>query len=163
MIGRKVIKDGETLRGFLDDVIRETFQGKKKLLSEEDDKKVLSSGEISLDDVVEKLNVIRSGRSLKDEEVLSSMQKYLDDLDVAEKTALFSFLKGISEVMTAGVEGDKAFEPSAKPAGVKMEKKPSSQKVQIKPNVIKKPSSEKSSKSKEEDTTPPAPIQPKKK
>ena len=160
MMVRKIIKDGESLRGFLDDVIKETFKSKRRILSEEDDKAALSTGEISLENVVEKLNVIRSGRSLKDEEVLSAMQKYLDELDVAEKTALFSFLKGISEVMTAGVEGDKAFEPSE--AKVKMEKKPSQQKVSIKPNVIKKPTANSKQSTRKEDTTPPVPIEPKK-
>lgn len=164
MMARKIIRDGESLRGFLDDVIKETFRGRKNVLSEDEDKKALSTGEISLEDVVEKLNVIRSGRSLKDEEVLASMQKYLDDLETAEKTALFSFLKGISQVMTSGVEGDKAFEPNEKPAKVKMEKTPSQQKVSIKPNVIKKPSSKSvEKKTSEEDTTPPLPIEPKKK
>lgn len=164
MLARKIIRDGESLRGFLDDVIKETFQGRKIVLSEDNDKKALSSGDISLEDVVEKLNVIRSGRSLKDEEVLAAMQKYLDDLETAEKTALFSFLKGISQVMTAGVEGDKAFEPSESPAKVKMDKKPSQQKVSIKPTVIKKPTSKSpEKKTSEEDTTPPLPIEPKKK
>jgi hypothetical protein len=63
--------------------------------------------------------------------------------------------------MTAGIPGEKAFEPSDKPARVEMEKKPSSQRVSVKPNIIKKPSQEKKSSS-EEDTTPPAPITPKK-
>jgi hypothetical protein len=71
-------------------------------------------------------------------------------------------LKGIAEIMTAGIPGDKAFEPADKPASVKMEKKPSSQRVSIKPNIIKKPAQEKKSTSSEEDTTPPAPITPKK-
>ena len=159
---RKIIRDGETLKGFLDQVIKETIRSRRPVLSEESDKEALTTGKVSLDDVVEKLNVIRSGRSLKDEEVLSAMQKYLDELDTAEKTALLSFLKGISEVMTAGVSGEEAYEPSE--AKVKMEKKPSSQSVTIKPRVIKKPSSEnKGSKKSEEDTTPPVPIEPKKK
>ena len=95
------------------------------------------------------------------------MESYVSDLDDAEKTALFAFLKGISQIVGGEVEGKEALEPSDKPANVKMEKKPSSQKVTIKPNVIKKPSAgekpkEKASKS-PEDTTPPAPIVAKKK
>lgn len=156
------IKDGQSLRGFLNSVILEATS--KRRIMEKDDS-ALASGEISVEDVIDKLNIIRSGRSFKDEDVLSGMQDYLEDLDSAEKTALLAFLKGISEIVTAGVKGEEAFEPSENPAKVKMEKSSSKkQKVTIKPNVIKKPDQKsKSSPSKSEDTTPPAPIEPKKK
>lgn len=158
---RKVIKSSEFIDAFLDEVISTSVKNQKRLL-EKKDQEVLSSGKVELEDVIDKLNIIRSGKSLKDEDVLASMKKYLDELDAAEKTALFSFLKGISEVMTAGVEGDKAYEPSDSPAKVKMDKKPGYQKVSIKPNIIKKPSSPGKA-SAEEDTTPPVPIEAKKK
>ena len=156
------IKNGESLKNFLEKVINESFT-KKRAIREADEEK-LSSGEVTIDDVIDRLNVIRSGKSLKDEEVISSMEKYLKSLDKAEKTALFSFLKGISEIMTAGISGEDAFEPQDPPATVKMEKRPSHQKVSIKPNIIKKPKKEEPQKksSSEEDTTPPAPIEPKK-
>lgn len=158
---RKLIKSGESLDSFLDHVISESISYNRRLF-EKRDQEALSTGKVELEDVIDKLNVIRSGKSLKDEEVLAAMKKYLDDLDEAEKTALLSFLKGISEVMTAGVEGDKAFDPSDNPAKVKMEKKPGFQKVTIKPNIIKKPTSPEKVSS-EEDTSPPVPIEPKKK
>ena len=160
MTNSSKIKNGESLKNFLEKVISETLIGKKIIREEED--KALSSGNVSLEDVIDRLNVIRSGKSLKDEDVVSSMKKYLESMDSAEKTALLSFLKGISEIMTAGIPGDKAFEPGDKPATVKMEKKPSSQRVSIKPNIIKKPAQEKKSGAEAEDTTPPAPITPKK-
>ena len=158
---RNVIKSGESFDSFLNEIITDSVKRLKRL-SEKKDQEILSSGKVALEDVIDKLNVIRSGKSLKDEEVLASMKGYLDGLDEAEKTALFSFLKGISEVMTAGVEGDKAYEPSDSPAKVKMDKKPGYQKVSVKPNVIKKPSTS-SKASSEEDTTPPVPIEAKKK
>ncbi len=148
------IKSGASLQQFLGDVIKESLL-KKKLVIEDSDKAALKTGDVTVKDIVEKLNVIRSGRSLKDEDVKSSMEKYINDLESAEKTALFSFLKGISEIVTAGVEGEKAFEPSEKPASVKMEKKPASSTVKVKPVVVKKPPAEKKSAEKEEDTTPP--------
>jgi hypothetical protein len=148
------IKSGASLQQFLGDVIKESLL-KKKLVIEDSDKAALKTGDVTVKDIVEKLNVIRSGRSLKDEDVKSSMEKYINDLESAEKTALFSFLKGISEIVTAGVEGEKAFEPSEKPASVKMEKKPTSSTVKVKPVVVKKPPAEKKSAEKEEDTTPP--------
>jgi hypothetical protein len=148
------IKSGASLQQFLGDVIKESLL-KKKLVIEDSDKAALKTGDVTVKDIVEKLNVIRSGRSLKDEDVKSSMEKYINDLESAEKTALFSFLKGISEIVTAGVEGEKAFEPSEKPASVKMEKKPTSSTIKVKPVVVKKPPAEKKSAEKEEDTTPP--------
>ena len=158
------IKNGETLREFLSNVINESFKSQRNLL-EKKDSEVLSTGDVSVEDIIEKLNTIRSGKSFKDDDVLESMKKYLDELNKPEKTALLAFLKGISEIVTAGVSGEKAFEPTDSPSKVKMKKKSSEkQSVSITPNVIKKPE-EKESKSTEgtEDTTPPVPIEPKKK
>ena len=141
---------------------------KMELPALDEEKEALKSGNITSDEVIEKLNTIRAGKSFKDEQIKSAMESYINDLDDAEKTALFAFLKGIAQIVGGEVEGKQATEPSDKPANVKMEKKPSSQKVTIKPNVIKKPSAggekpkEKASKS-PEDTTPPAPIVAKKK
>lgn len=126
----------------------------------EDEQDKLKSGEVSVKDVVEKLNSIRSGRSFKDSAVSGAMEEYVDSLSKAEKTALLAFLKGIAQIVTGEVPGDQAVEPDTKPANVEMNKKNSTQHVNIKPNVIKttkqgKPASD-------EDTTPPAPITPKK-
>lgn len=169
MSKQEVIKDTIALKDFLSSVINETLSSKKKLIVEqdEDEKENLKSGDISADEVIEKLNTIRAGKSFKDQNIKTAMESYVSDLDDAEKTALFAFLKGISQIVGGEVEGKEALEPSDKPANVKMEKKPSSQKVTIKPNVIKKPSAgekpkERASKS-PEDTTPPAPIVAKKK
>jgi hypothetical protein len=170
MSKKEVIKDKIALKDFLTGVINETLASKKKLIIEQDEqeKEALKTGNVSADDVIEKLNTIRAGKSFKDEQIKSAMESYVNDLDDAEKTALLAFLKGIAQVVGGEVEGKQALEPSDKPASVKMEKKPSSQKVTIKPNVIKKPSAggekpkEKASKA-PEDTTPPAPIVPKKK
>jgi hypothetical protein len=153
------------LTRFLADVIKESYSEKIKL-SEKKDATALASGDIAVEDVVEKLNVIRSGKSFKDEEVLVNMQKYLEELEKPEKTALLAFLKGISEIVTAGVSGAKAFEPTDSPSKVKMDKKSSEKKkISVTPNVIKKPESEETKKSSKpsEDTSPPAPIEPKKK
>ena len=169
MSKQEVIKDTIALKDFLSSVINETLSSKKKLIVEqdEDEKETLKSGDINADEVIEKLNTIRAGKSFKDEKIKTAMESYVGDLDDAEKTALFAFLKGIAQIVGGEVEGKEALEPSDKPANVKMEKKPSSQKVTIKPNVIKKPSAgekpkERASKS-PEDTTPPAPIVAKKK
>lgn len=165
MLKNGVITTKVDLKDFLTNVIKESLNSKKPVLKEQDEEKdALKTGEVTVDDVIDKLNTIRAGKSFKSEEIKTAMQAYLDDLDSAEKTALFAFLKGIAQVVSGEVEGEKATEPQDFPGNVKMEKKPTTQKVTIKPVVIKKPESDKSSgKKPEEDTTPPVPIAPKKK
>lgn len=163
----EIIKDTVSLKEYLSKVINETLSGAKQRLVEQDDEvQALKSGDITIDDVIEKLNTIRAGKSFKDEEIHKSMEAYFNDLDEAEKTALFAFLKGIAQVVGGEVEGTKALEPSDKPANVKMEKKPEVEKVSVKPNIIKKPTEPEVAKEtgkSVEDTTPPLPIAAKKK
>lgn len=123
----------------------------------------LKKGDVSVDDVIEKLNSIRSGKSFKDEAISASLGKYFDELDTEEKTALLAFLKGISQIVTGEVSASAAIDPGDKPVDIEMEKTTGPQKVSIKPNVIKAPDVEKSKKPSAEDTTGPVPITPKKK
>jgi len=164
-----LINNKIALKDFLNNVINETLKSRRVLTEQDDEEeKTLKTGDVTLEDIIDKMNTIRAGKSFKDEEIKTAMQKYLDSLEDAEKTALFAFLKGIAQVVGGEVEGSKALDPGDKPANVKMEKKPSIQKVTIKPNVIKKPSSAAKPEAVEspesvEDTTPPVPISPKKK
>lgn len=162
MLKRDVITTKIDLKDFLNSVIKESLNTRKSVIKEDEEKEALKTGDVSVEEVIDKLNTIRAGKSFKSEEIKTAMESYLNDLNSAEKTALFAFLKGIAQVVGGEVEGSKAVEPEESPANVKMEKKPSSQKVTIKPVVIKKPDSESGSKSKE-DTAPPVPIAPKKK
>ena len=73
-------------------------------------------------DIVDKLNAIRAGRSLKDETIESSFEGYFDALKPAEKVALFSFLKGMSQILSGQVSGEHASDPADSPANVKMKK-----------------------------------------
>lgn len=135
----------------------------------DDDYKALEKGEITANDIIEKLNSIRSGKSFKDEEVNASMEQYVEDLNKAEKTALLAFLKGISQIVTAEIPAPEAVEPSEKPSSVKMEKGPPAPRVlKIKPSIIRKRpdllgDEEKKKKPSPEDTSGPVPIKPKKK
>lgn len=122
----------------------------------------LKKGEIESDDIINKLNAIRSGRSFKDPAISDKLNSYIDDLTKAEKTALLAFLKGISQVVTGEFDPYKAMEPEDKPASVKMKKSGAVQKKSIKPTVIKAPSIEKKQEKSSEDTSGPVPIKPKK-
>lgn len=137
----------------------------EKTSNSKDEKEKLKKGDVSSSDVIEKLNSIRAGRSLKDADIKDRLTEYIESLDKAEKIALLAFLKGISQVVTGEVEGEKATEPSDKPANVEMKKK-EGQKKSIKPTVIKslkKDEKEEEKPASKEDTTPPAPITPVKK
>jgi hypothetical protein len=120
------------------------------------DKQVMKKGEVTAEKIIDKLNTIRSGKSFRDAEIKSSLQEYIDSLKKPEKIALFAFLKGIAQIVTGEIIGDAAVEPSDPAPAISM-KKATVKKV-IKPTIIKKRASEEG----EEDTSPPAPIKPKK-
>jgi hypothetical protein len=130
----------------------------------EDDSDAMKKGDIAYEDIVDKLNTVRSGKSFKDSAIASAMQKYIEDMSAAERTALFAFLKGIAQIVTGEVPGEKAIEPSDAPAKVTMDKKQPGEikKVQIKPVVIKGVPQAKQASKGGEDTTGPTPITPKK-
>lgn len=125
-----------------------------------EDKKKLESGDIAAADVVEKLNTIRSGKSFKDEEIMKKMTEYVDKLQKAEKTALLTFLKALSQIVTGEVSIEDVVKTSDTPGDVKMVKDSEVKKRTIKPTVIKmQPKEEdKSKKTPAEDTKGPVPI-----
>jgi hypothetical protein len=94
--------------------------------------------EISLENTIEKLNSIRSGKSFKDDHVMAQMEKYYGDLKDAERKALQAFLTGISQIVTAGVPGEQAPEPEEAPTNVHMVDKSQIKSKSVKPNVIHK-------------------------
>lgn len=158
-----------SINSYLDKIIRESLatRSSKKIIKEEEEKSnesdKLKSGEISSSDIVSKLNSIRAGRSFKEESIASALENYIKDLTKAEKTALFAFLKGISQIVTGEFPADKAVEPSDDPAKVDMEKSSGGGKVTIKPVIIKgQKKQEKKEKPPEEDASGPVPITPKK-
>jgi|GEM_PF-1584537 len=141
--------------------------GDSKTMSDELGK--IKSGDITPDDVIEKLNGIRAGHSLKDDKIAAKISEYVESLSKPEKVALMAFLKGISQIVSGEVDAEQALEPGDDPAHVKMQKGVQKQKKSIKPNVIKAPakddeeSEKKEKKSSKEDTSGPVPITPKKK
>lgn len=136
---------------------------KKDLISSEDEDEKLKKGDVSVEDVIEKLNSIRSGKSFKDEAVKGAFEKYFENLDMEEKVALLAFLKGISQILTGEVEPASAVDPSNKPAKIEMEKTGGPSKRTLKPLVIKAPEIKKEKAKSTEDTSGPVPITPKKK
>lgn len=67
---------------------------------------------ISAKDIMDHLNIIRSGMSLKRGDIKEAMQEYFDNLSDAERLALDSFLEGIASIVTGGErDGDEAKRP----------------------------------------------------
>lgn len=129
----------------------------------DDETEKLKDGEISPRDVVELLNAIRGGKSLKDAKISQALEEYINSLSRPEKVALMAFLKGISQIVSGQIAGGEAQEPSDNPSDVQMQKGDEKSVKHVQPNVIKgggKPGPSGATKS-AEDTSAPAPITPK--
>lgn len=103
--------------------------------------------------IKDRLNTIRSGRSLRNKEIREELKDYFKNLDPSEQIALHAFLDGIAQVLTAGVDGSEAEDPSDPPHNVKMTSSPSKEKPDEKPK--KKPLGQKPG---AEDTAPPIDV-----
>jgi len=66
---------------------------------------------ITVDDIIDKLNIVRSGRSTKDADVKGELEEYVAQFDEDEKTALIAFLEGLGQILTSGVDSAEAADP----------------------------------------------------
>lgn len=127
-------------------------------------------GVATLDNVIEQLNTLRAGRSLKDENVRGELERYYQGLDDSEKEAMHAYLKGIAQILSGQIDAAVAEEP--KNHGLNTQDSGKRTRT-IKPNIVRSQSTApvKSpntaptanvSKSSVENTAAPAPIVPKK-
>lgn len=61
--------------------------------------------------VIDKLNVLRGGRSLKDPEVKKSFTQYFNGLTHTERESLLVFLTGLAQVLAGVSSGGEAIDP----------------------------------------------------
>jgi hypothetical protein len=117
-----------------------------------------------VDMVIDRLNSVRSGKSLKDPLIGKNFDEYFNSLSDAEKTALFVFLKGIAQIVTGEMGGQQAVEPGDKPVNISITKEPTEKVKHVKPNVLKTPMPVGTAKASTagEDTSAPTAIVPKK-
>jgi hypothetical protein len=128
----------------------------------DDEKQKMKSGNVNTDDIIGKLNYMRSGKSFNDEQIHRKMDEYIKSLSKEERIALFAFLKGISQIVTGEIAPDDAAEPDDNPANIEMKKSNEKQVKSIQPNVIKKAGGDSTkSKTNAEDDSSPTPIKPK--
>lgn len=66
---------------------------------------------VTVDDIIEKLNIVRSGRSTRDADVKRELEEYIAQFNEDEKTALLAFLEGLGQLLTSGVDSDDAADP----------------------------------------------------
>lgn len=151
-------------------------QPEKEQVEQKEEKKdeKLQPGHVTIEDIITELNTIRSGKSLKNPDIMSKMNDYYENLDENERVTLYAFLKGISQVLI-GMEADAATDNDDIDPGMKIEPTSEPQQKQTKTVVTKKPVATFSSETKKqkpqqslqqtgvEDTTPPKslPIKPK--
>jgi hypothetical protein len=96
-----------------------------------------------LGDIITKLNVMRSGKSLKDNDVKVALGDYFDSLSSGERQSLYVFLSGLSQIMSSGVSGKAAPDPGE--VGIKVsapdaEAKPASNDIPTQAKSTKSPS-----------------------
>ena len=147
-----------------DDELFDEPSVKKSSKTLDSEREKLEKGNVSAEDVIEKLNAIRAGRSFRDESISAKLEEYVESLTKAEKVALLAYLKGLSQIVSGEVEVSNVIDPGDDPATISMKKKNQVQKKTIKPNIIKKPMKDEEEKKKPsaEDTSGPVPIKPKK-
>ena len=77
--------------------------------------------EADIGQVINMLNMLRSGKSTKDEQVKDALTDYYNALTPGDRQALFVLMSGLTQIMTSGVEGKSAPAPSK--VGIKINAK----------------------------------------
>lgn len=67
---------------------------------------------ITVEDIIEKLNIVRAGRSTKDSDVKRELEDYIAQFTEEEKTALVAFLQGLGQILTSGIDSADAADPA---------------------------------------------------
>ena len=73
---------------------------------------------VDVKQIINMLNMLRSGKSTKDPEIKDQLKGYFDGLDPGERQALFILLSGLSQILAGGVDGSEAPDPST--VGIKI-------------------------------------------
>lgn len=77
--------------------------------------------DISPEQIADKINTIRAGKSLKDQATMQSLAQYFQRLNGPERIALYAFLQGLSKVL-GGKDGGEVKTPDSKPYNVEMDR-----------------------------------------
>lgn len=124
----------------------------------------------SFDSVVQAVNNLRAGKSLRDSSIKQQAQDYYDKLSDDERTTLLVFLKAMSDIIAGQVDGIDAQDPSDPPVSIKIggepedsqedmsepEEEPAAPDAETQEDEL--PADEAGEEPSEEDTTPPIKV-----
>lgn len=79
--------------------------------------------DVTFAQVVNMMNMMRSGKSSKDPETKKKLNSYFKGLNAGERQALFVLLSGLTQILAGGVEGEEAPDPAQ--VGIRINPKPS--------------------------------------
>jgi len=92
---------------------------------EEDQKpekiKLDSLPDITPQQIADKIDLIRAGKSLKDKETMAALSQYFQRLNGPERIALYAFVQGLAKVL-GGKSGEEVKIPASKPYDVEMDR-----------------------------------------
>lgn len=86
---------------------------------------------LTVEDIVQRINSIRAGRSLFNKDIRLQLELYFDDLSEDEKLSLYAFLTGLNQIVTGEVSGKAATEPEDVSVSVKKQKINTGKKMQL--------------------------------
>lgn len=89
--------------------------------------------DVTFAQVVNMMNMMRSGKSAKDPETKKKLGSYFKGLNSGEKQALFVLLSGITQILAGGVDGDEAPDPSQ--VGILIKAKPADRDTPTEPST----------------------------
>ena len=99
-----------------DDVSAKAALGKDQDKEDESPSVVMPTeddmAEANVDHIINMLNMLRSGKSTKDENVKKELGDYFDGLQPGDRQALFVLLSGLTQILTSGVDGGAAPAPA---------------------------------------------------
>lgn len=75
--------------------------------------------QIDADAIIDKFNIIRSGRSLNDRDIKDLMKKYLGSLSDSQRGAVFGILQRIGTIVAPAVDAQRLHAPPEEPSAVK--------------------------------------------
>ena len=67
--------------------------------------------EVDVEAIIDEINKMRSGESLKDQDIREQLASYFDVLNAPERKMLFSYLQGLAQIMSQGASGTDAARP----------------------------------------------------
>ena len=110
-----------------------------KTSEEEESKKAIvpdpeELAKVNPEQIINLLNMMRSGKSTKDAEVQKSLKAYFQGMDSGERQALFIMMSGLSQILAGGVEGAEAPDPST--MGIKISARRATQDLSKKEKAV---------------------------